>query len=376
MRTQINLYQNGTWQKELDTSLDSENTLINIFSNDDFKSNEKGFQEIFDKFPKAIITGCSTTGEIYQGELHDGTLSVAITKFEKTKIVAKYVKVEKLEESFEKGSNLAKQFDQKGLKALFVLSEGITVEGSGLVAGINSVLNRSIAVTGGLASDNGKLKETWVLMNRKAAPNYVSAIGFYGENFNIDYASEGGWNKYGMERIITSCDEKTNTIYTVDDKPILKLYKHYMGEHANNLPISALQFPFLVIDEENDKKIRTLYSVDEETQSIRVYGDIKEGDKIIFLKGSPSYIIAGAQKAAQNLRYTLESPVLALSISCMGRRAVLKEQTEDEIEALEEVFKSNVSQVGFYSYGEISPQASGKCGLLNQTMTVTLMWES
>jgi hypothetical protein len=32
--------------------------------------------------------------------------------------------------------------------------------------------------------------------------------------------------------------------------------------------------------------------------------------------------------------------------------------------------------IGYYSYGELSPLSSGRCDLHNQTMTLTLLWET
>lgn len=375
MQIAVNLYENGMWKKELDSSLDSENTLITVFGDSEFTKNEQGFKELCEKFPNAIITGCSAGGEIYEDELHDGSLSIAISKFEKTKLMVKYVKITQDKDSFNGGANLMKQFEQEGLKSLFILSDGVRINGSSLVDGFNTMLDRDISITGGMASDYGNFEKTWVIVNRKAIPDHVSAIGFYGDNIEVDYASEGGWNRYGLERLVTSCDN-TNTIYTVDHKPVLQLYKDYMGEHSKKLPSSAFEFPVLVIDEEGDTKTRAVYAANEETQSISVYSDIKEGNKMVFLKGNPYYLIEGAQKAAEHLKYTNDTPVLSLAVSCVGRRAVLKEQTEDEIEILKEVFNDNISQVGFYSHGELSPRASGKCGLLNQTMTLALIWES
>ncbi|MBU1666953.1 FIST C-terminal domain-containing protein [bacterium] len=376
MQVQVNLYEDGTWKKELDNSLDSSNTLITAFSNKIFKKNEAGFKELYEKFPNSVIIGCSTTGEIYEDELHDGSLSVAIAKFEKTNIVFQHAKVNQIEDSFNEGSNLAKKFDQNGLKSLFILGDGLGINGSDLVQGFNNVLDRNIIVTGGMASDDGEFKKTWVFVNNKPCSNHVTAVGFYGEHIKVDYASEGGWSQFGLERLVTSCDTKTSTIYTLDNKPVLELYKNYMGEHAKHLPNSALEFPFLMIEPDGDSKIRAIWEANEENQSIKLFGDIKEGNKIIFLKGSTSYLITGAQQAAQNLNYPSNTPVLSLTVSCMGRRAVLKDRTEDEIEIVKETFSDNVSQVGFYSYGELSPRISGKSGLLNQTMTLTVIWES
>lgn len=376
MQIEVNLYKDGRWKNEFNSSLDSPNTLITVFSTCEFQDVNKGFHELSEKFPQAIITGSSTTGEIFEDKVYDGTLSVAIAKFEKTKLVPHSVQINSLAESFEGGSKLANKFNLEGLKSLFVLSDGVVINGSTLVDGLNSVFDKKVIITGGMASDAGKFEKTWVFVDRVPKSCHVTAIGFYGNNIEVDYASQGGWNRFGLERLITSCDEKTRTIYTVDNKPILELYKHYMGEHAKNLPDSGLQFPFLIIDEEGDSKIRALFSADEETQSVSVYGDIKKGNKLVFLKGTPSYIIRGAQKAAEHLEYEPHTPKLALTVSCMGRKAVLQERTVDEIEILKEVFDNNVYQVGFYSFGELSPQATGKCALLNQTMTLALLWES
>jgi len=63
---------------------------------------------------------------------------------------------------------------------------------------------------------------------------------------------------------------------------------------------------------------------------------------------------------------------LALLISCVGRRLVLKQRVEEEIEAVAEVFGRATALAGFYSYGEIAPFALGeRPELHNQTMTIT-----
>ncbi len=67
--------------------------------------------------------------------------------------------------------------------------------------------------------------------------------------------------------------------------------------------------------------------------------------------------------------------MLAIAISCVGRRLVLGERTEEETEATVDVLPDNTVQVGFYSYGELSPYASGACDLHNQTMTLTTIHE-
>jgi hypothetical protein len=59
----------------------------------------------------------------------------------------------------------------------------------------------------------------------------------------------------------------------------------------------------------------------------------------------------------------------------VGRKLVLGERAEEELEAVCEVLPPATRQVGFYSYGEISPHTSGACDLHNQTMTLTILTE-
>jgi len=39
------------------------------------------------------------------------------------------------------------------------------------------------------------------------------------------------------------------------------------------------------------------------------------------------------------------------------------------------VLSEGTQQIGFYSYGELSPIANGRCDLHNQTMTLTTITE-
>jgi hypothetical protein len=68
---------------------------------------------------------------------------------------------------------------------------------------------------------------------------------------------------------------------------------------------------------------------------------------------------------------------LVISVSCVGRRLVLGERTEEEVETVAESAPVGAVHVGLYSNGEIAPLASGRRSELhNQTMTVTVLSEA
>jgi hypothetical protein len=54
---------------------------------------------------------------------------------------------------------------------------------------------------------------------------------------------------------------------------------------------------------------------------------------------------------------------------------VLGERADEEVEVALAALPPDTRQVGFYSYGEIAPYATGACDLHNQTMTLTTIHE-
>jgi len=64
-------------------------------------------------------------------------------------------------------------------------------------------------------------------------------------------------------------------------------------------------------------------------------------------------------------------------MSCVGRKIIMKQRVEEEIEAVEEIFGPQTSLTGFYSYGEIAPiEDSMYSHLHNQTMSITTFSET
>jgi hypothetical protein len=87
-------------------------------------------------------------------------------------------------------------------------------------------------------------------------------------------------------------------------------------------------------------------------------------------------LIGGAELAGEELLASeVEGQGVCIAISCVGRRLLLGSRADEELEAVYAGVPEQVAQLGYYSYGEISPLASGQCDLHNQTMTLTLLWE-
>jgi hypothetical protein len=279
------------------------------------------------------------------------------------------------EESYAAGKTIAEHLHKPDLKGVLILSDGSHVNGSELVRGFNAILPEQVVVTGGLAGDGDRFARTWTVVDGKPQIGMVQAVGFYGEAVRIGHGSKGGWDSFGLERMVTR--SQGNILYELDGKPALELYRKYLGDQAAGLPSTGLLFPLALRANSSDEKqiVRTILGIDEADQSLIFAGDIPQGYLAQLMKANFDRLIGGASEAAALAKNPHQGNTLSIAISCVGRRLVLGERTEDELEATLQALPAQVQQVGFYSYGEISPYTTGHCDLHNQTMTLTTLSE-
>ncbi len=366
------------WSTDSLPALDSERTIVFAFGASDFIENSEPIASLRGSFPEAKIVGCSTSGEILGDSITDGTLVVAAVKLDRTDVGTAEARVTSAGDSFAAGKRIASDLFRPGLRCVLVLSDGLNVNGSDLVRGLNSVLPDRVVVTGGLAGDGDRFKRTWVIAGGEPRTNLVTAVGLYGDHVRVGHGSKGGWDIFGPERKVTRSEG--NVLFELDGRPALELYKEYLGARAAGLPATALLFPLALRSGPSDQKtlVRTVLSIDEARQSMTFAGDIPNGCLAQLMRANFERLIDGASDAAQLAKSTGAengSDVLAIAISCVGRRLILGERAEEEIEAALDVLPRGTKQIGFYSYGEISPYASGHCDLHNQTMTLTTLTE-
>ncbi|MFY8021712.1 MAG: FIST signal transduction protein [Bacteroidia bacterium] len=375
MKNKQLLFTLNTGWKEVSSSGEINNAnLVFIFGSSALVKEGNAIDELIQKFPSAIFIGGSTSGEIAGTSVNDHSVVATVIEFDKTTIKYASEKIDKAENSYEVGKALVQQLLSEKLKHIFVISEGLVINGSELVRGLRDQLPAHIAATGGLAGDGADFKETFVLnKNGKAETQLISAIGFYGDSIEFGYASLGGWDSFGVERLVTK--STNNVLYELDGKPALDLYKSFLGEHAASLPASGLLFPLnMRIGKDSLPIVRTILAVNEDEKSLTFAGDIPEGAYVRLMKANFDRLIDGAVGAAKST--LIEEPELAILISCVGRKLVLKQMIEEEVEGVADILGNKTTYCGFYSYGEISPFSLGaSCELHNQTMTITTMKE-
>jgi len=355
----------------------SADLLLVFGSIDHFASAGLG-QSLHDAFPDALQLGCSTAGEITVDGVDDGTCTITAIKFDQPRLSQASTRLAGMDDSFAAGERLGKQIAAADLKAVLVFGPGVHINGSALVDGIASIIGTAIPITGGLAGDGGAFKETYTLGFHGVANDHVVAVGLGGDGLRFSHGSFGGWEPFGPARKVTRSNG--NVLHELDGEPALDIYRRYLGEHATALPASGLLFPFAMLGEDHSAVglIRTILGIDEASGSLILAGEIDPDGYLRLMHASTDKLVNGAESAAEASlgKFQGSGDSVAILVSCVGRKLVMGDRVDEEVEAVGKVLGSTCAITGFYSYGEISPfTPGGTCKLHNQTMTITCLSE-
>lgn len=353
------------------------NPLVLVFGNRFLLESSSIYNEVKELFPNGQIVFGTTSGDITSQSVDDESITITAIEFEKSTFLIKTSNVLNSNlDSFKTGNELIKQFPTKELKYVFVVSEGSFINGSELTKGMNAATEDNLLITGGLCGDAARFEKTLASYNENPKTGEIVAIGFYGETLEVSFSIHGGWTPFGPERIVTKSN--SNILHELDNQPALDLYKKYLGEKSKSLPGSALLYPLNVKSEnENQSYVRTILNINEADNTMILAGDIPENSRVQLMMTNVDNIANASERAAkQALEFRESKPQLAILVSCIGRKLVLDQRVEEEIEEVLAVVGKETTLSGFYSYGEIAPfHGENNCQLHNQTMTITLISE-
>jgi len=351
--------------------------LVLVFGNRFLLEDSNIYEEVRALFPDGELVFGSTSGDISGDMVNEDSVTITAIEFEKTQMVIKTGNVkDEQKDDYHTGYDLLKQFDLDKLQFMFIVAEGSFLNGSDLTKGMTEALQNKVLITGGLCADDTRFEKTLSAYNENPKEGEIVAVGLYGESLEATFSIYGGWTPFGPKRIVTK--SQGNILYELDGQPALDLYKTYLGEKSKDLPASALLYPLNVTAKEGEQSIvRSILNIDEEANAIILAGDIPEKAKVQLMMTNVDHIANASERAArQAMEGRKTTPDLALLISCIGRKLVLDQRVEEEVEEVIEVLGDATTISGFYSYGEIAPfHGESSCKLHNQTMTITLLSE-
>lgn len=373
---QAQKFKGKEWEYSTDKTV-LNNPLVCVFADRFLLEDPSVIDDIRAHFPYEHLIFGSSAGEIIGPYVNDESIAVTAIEFEKSSFIVKTANIlDYQKDTVALGKSLSKSLPKENLKHVLVISEGSFVNGSSVIEGMELGLDASVDLTGGICGDGPRFEKTLVSYKENPKVGGVVAIGLYGETLDISFASFGGWFPFGPDRVITKSSQ--NILYELDNQPALDIYIKYLGEKASELPQSALLYPLnVMIPGKKIPVVRTILGIDYENKAMILAGDVPENSVVQLMMVSIDSISAGASEAARLAMLERKSkPEFALLVSCVGRKWVMDQRVEEEIEEVVELIGKETKIGGFYSYGEIAPfHGENTCELHNQTMTLTLISE-
>lgn len=373
--TQTRLNPHGKW-KPCPTSTGGQDAdLALVFWSDTDEVNvAASVQALRLRCPRAIILGCSTGGVISGRSFLENTVCATLVSFDRTRLKSTVARLQDHANVRALSKALADSLLAQGLTHVFVLSDGLAINGCALASGLAEFLPPNVKITGGLAADGERFEYTSILHDTQILSASVTCLGFYGEDLEIGQGSRGGWVPFGPERLVTRSHD--NVLLELDGESALELYERYLGKHAKKLPASGHLFPLHLREAGSSNwVVRTILGLDRQKSALFFGGEIPRGATVRLMRGNMDNLLDGAQEAARHARLPGED-ALAILVSCVGRKMLLKQFVEEEIEVVAHNLGPGTVLTGFYSYGEIACGETGEsCCLHNQTMTITVLRE-
>ena len=343
--------------------IDSPSLLIQIFSwSTDSGKLDFLLQNLRILFPDAHILGTTTDGEIFDGRILTKDIMLSFTQFDHTSLSSTMLPLES--ESFICGERLAKEIVTNRTKAVIVYIKSHEINAQRFLEGMHSV-KKDLVIAGALSGDQGVFSGGYVCKGANTGENHAVAVAMDSEQLIVHNYATSQWEPVGREFAVTK--SRDNRLMSVDKMSVKALYEKYLGkEIASNLPLSGLQFPFVM--RRGDSYIARTPLSDPRDGSLIFGADMKEGEKI-------QIGFADARKMLDNVRTILEEvnqkPVEAIFIfESAGRRRFLKHYAHYEIEPFAQI--APVS--GFYGYGEFFVNAE-ELLFLNQSFTLLALSE-
>lgn len=350
---------------------DSSKLLIQIFCAKADLNLIKDFQAFFNKnFPKATLIGSTSDGTIESSTINAKNRSVVVfTKFDNTTLSSILLEHSLTSHNnFDLGKRMASAIIKKDTKLLITFTDGLYTNGEEYVKGIEQ-LSKNCVVAGGMAGDNGLLKETFVFDKNSITKDGAVGVTLNSKELQVisDYSFD--WSAIGKKLTVTKAYK--NRVYEIDGVSSVDIYAKYLGEDlAKCLPQTGIEFP-LILDIDGVSVGRAVLQKHDDG-SLTFAGNIAEGTTVRFGIGNIDALIkkgnSHVKRMLQNAKF---QPETFFIYSCMARRRFIGEHISKEIKP----YANLAPTAGFFTYGEFY-HSDAKNQLLNETMTVIGLCEN
>ena len=315
------------------------------------------------------VIGATSSGEFVDGHQSEGEIVILLLDLNRNNycILFEDIGKRRLEETT---SHFVNEAFQKFNNPAFILittlltSDGKLLDGEGLIKSVEKIAGPDITMFGGMAGDDITFTGTWVFTNNKSTDYGMAALVLDESKIKLHGLAFSGWKPMGVFRIATKSEG--NLIYSIDDRPALEMYLHYLGHNETSLDDQVIFFdtigvhyPFQIERENREPKMCAPIGYDKEKNALVCESDVSQGSRLRFSTPPDFDIIETVISKAREIKEEQHDEADALLIfSCAGRLSALGPMAQEENEGLFRIW--NAPMAGFYTYGEFGKGENGK----------------
>ncbi len=330
------------------------------------------------------VIGATSSGEFINGHQSEGEIVMMLFDISRNNysILLEDIGDRSLEEVT---SDMVHDAFQEFEKPAFILittllrSDGSLLDGEGMVQFIEKLAGPDITMFGGMAGDDLSFSGTWIFTKDKSTDYGMAALVLDETKIELRGLAFSGWKPMGVSRIATK--SKGNLIYTIDDRPALEMYLHYLGHKISSTDDQidffdkiGVHYPFQIERENREPKMCNPIGYDREKQALICESDVLQGSRLRFSTPPDFDIIETVISKASELKNDMQAEADALLIfSCAGRLIALGPMAHEENEGLQKVW--NAPMAGFYTYGEYGKGLNGKHEFHSTTCSWVALYE-
>lgn len=329
----------------------SRSILIQFFVSDLEPSDVSDlYERIAVRFPKAVVAGVTTAGEIHEGGVvHHRTIAV-FSFFEKAEIALHAYVCHRGEEAAV-GARLTEEVladpSVMPVQGLLLYATTGRMNAAGLLSGMQGKFGEAPLFGAGAAAYHNA-RPAWVFANDTVYRDGVVLVAFRGHELEIRAYPYLGWEPLSRGMTITEIGDPT-LIRTLDGIPAADVYEKYLGIcNTERFFEHMLEFP-LMLNRQGGQLARVPI-LRESEGGLRLVADVRVGEEVRLAYGNPKHIVIRTLDIARKMDGF--RPEGLFLFSCYCRRIYLQEAVNMETNAFQEFAPSS----GMYTYGEFYGQ--------------------
>ncbi len=319
------------------------NVLVQVFSGTTDKEKLKRLLTALQIYiPLGIVTGCTASGEIFEGKLSENNIILTFTVFKTSTIKSLYIETDQFNNSIDIGRQLS-AFTEAETKALILFFAGYEMNAQTVLELLHENHPQVIAA-GGYAGCMKTAEDSLVFNQDTIISNGITAVALQGDQLNAE-----SYVNYQLEEIgrpFTVTKAHGTSIFEIDGKDPLLLMKQYLGENnASHISQASMEFPFL--HEYKGEKLPVFITSIQQDGSIKVSRPVNEGDQLSFAYTNIQNMIQHTSDWMDKL--SQQSPQSIFVYNCIAKMNYSQDFTEKELAMLQSIAPSN----GVFLHGEV-----------------------